>query len=189
MKKITAWLLAVFLIMITLSSCGGISCAKQNKWYSRDTLEECLVPNLPELNKTYLRQGDDVYVRFSQTEYASYANTVYTYLLSQNFEYLGTRGEEKNSLAGAFTTYYFQPATKLSEFEVSGYIFVYSNGEIVDGDGELTFCILKIMLLSDEYNKEYGNKDFKYNAIISLRFHSETPLGGSYELKDEADGE
>ena len=86
---------------------------------------------------------------------------------------------------GSFTTYYFKPATELSEFYVgSSYKFVYSDGTL-DEDGDPIFCILTIYDYEAK-NLEYGTKNFAYNTLIALRYKSEAPFSGRYALNEEA---
>ena len=104
-------------------------------------------------------------------------------MCSQDYEYLGTRGEQKDTLAGVFTTYYFEPATELESFWNEGdYVFVFSDGS-TDENGDVEFIILVIYDVSTN-TLEYGNKKFTYNTMISLRRGSEAPLGGFYVLKE-----
>ena len=183
MKKILFGLLATCLCLCCLASCS--SAHKENTWLSEEKLTECLVGDLPIVAKDYVNHNDeDIYVSFTSKECESYVADVFEYLKSQNFEYFGTRGEQKDTLAGALTTYYFEPATELSEFYVDGaYRFVYSDGTL-DENGETIFCIILIYDYETK-NLEYGTKDFSYNTVIKLRYKSEAPLGGSYVLKGE----
>lgn len=183
MKKLLALCLTVVLCLCCLASCG--SAHKENKWFSEEKLTECLVGDLPTITKDYVKHNDeDIYVSFTDSEFETYAKSVYDYLLSQEYEYLGTRGEQKNTLAGALTTYYFEPADELESFWIEGdYIFVFSDGA-VDENGDVEFNIL--IIYSESTNTlEYGNKKFTYNTRISLRQGSEAPLGGFYVLNEE----
>ena len=183
MKKLLALCLTVVLCLFCLASCG--SAHEENEWFSEEKLTNCLVGDLPTVEKDYVNSGDeDIYVYLTDSEFKAYAKSVYDYLLSQNYEYLGTRGEQKNTLAGAFTTYYFEPATELESFWNEGdYIFVFSDGS-TDENGDVEFIILVIYDVSTN-TLEYGNKKFTYNTMISLRRGSEAPLSGFYVLKDE----
>ena len=183
MKKILALCLTVVLCLCCLASCG--STHKENKWFSEEKLTECLVGDLPKIEKDYVNQnGEDIYVSFTDSEFKAYVKSVYDYLCSQEYKYLGTRGEQKNTLAGAFTTYYFEPATELESFWNEGdYIFVFSDGS-TDENGDVEFIILVIYDVSTN-TLEYGNKKFTYNTQISLRRGSEAPLSGFYVLKEE----
>ena len=183
MKKLLALCLTVVLCLCCLASCG--SAHEENKWFSEEKLTNCLVGDLPTIEKDYVNRGDeDIYVSFTSKEREAYVAEVFEYLRSQNFKYLGTRGEQASTLAGSFTTYYFKPATELSEFYISGsYKFVYSDGTL-DEDGDLIFCIISIY---DYENKtlEYGTKKFSYNTLITLDYKSEAPLSGFYVLNEE----
>ncbi|MBR3845843.1 MAG: hypothetical protein IKM40_04660, partial [Clostridia bacterium] len=143
MKKILALCLTVVLCLFCLASCG--SAHKENEWFSEEKLTDCLVGGLPTITKDYVNHNDeDIYAELTDSEFEAYARSVYDYLLSQEYKYLGTRGEQKGTLAGSLTAYYFEPATELSEFYVSGsYKFVYSDGAL-DEDGDLVFCIINI---------------------------------------------
>ena len=183
MKKILALCLTVVLCLCCLASCG--SAHEENEWFSEEKLTECLVGDLPTIEKDYVNHnGEDIYVSFTSKEREAYVAEVFEYLKSQNFKYLGTRGEQASTLAGSFTTYYFKPATELSEFYVSGsYKFVYSDGAL-DEDGDLVFCIINIYDYEAK-NLEYGTKNFAYNTLITLRYKSEAPLSGRYALNEE----
>ena len=173
MKKLFTLCFAVVLCLCCLASCG--SAHKENEWFSEEKLTQCLVGDLPTITKDYVNHnGEDIYVSFTDSEFEAYAKSVYDYLLSRNYEYLGTRGEQASTLAGSFTTYYFKPATELSEFYVgSSYKFVYSDGTLDEG-GDPIFCILTIYDYEAK-NLEYGTKNFAYNTLITLRYKSEAP--------------
>ena len=183
MRKLLALCLTVVLCLCCLASCG--SAHEENKWFSEEKLAKCLVADLPTIEKDYVNRGDeDIYVSFTSKEREAYVAEVFEYLKSQNFKYLGTRGEQASTLAGSFTTYYFKPATELSEFYVSGsYKFVYSDGTL-DEDGDLIFCIINIYDYEAK-NLEYGTKNFAYNTLITLRYKQEAPLSGRYALNEE----
>ena len=182
MKKLLALCLTAALCLCCLSSC---SAHKENKWFSEEKLTECLVGDLPTITKDYVNHSDaDIYVSFTSKEREAYVAEVFEYLKLQNFKYLGTRGEQASTLAGSFTTYYFKPATELSEFYVgSSYKFVYSDGTLDEG-GDPIFCILTIYDYEAK-NLEYGTKNFSYNTLITLRYKSEAPLSGRYALNEE----
>ena len=183
MKKLLALCFTVVLCLFCLASCG--STHEENKWFSEEKLAECLVADLPTIEKDYVNSGgEDIYVSFTAGEREAYVAEVFEYLKSQNFKYLGTRGEQASTLAGSFTTYYFKPATELSEFYVgSSYKFVYSDGTL-DEDGDPIFCILTIYDYEAK-NLEYGTKNFAYNTLITLRYKSEAPFSGRYALNEE----
>ena len=186
MKKLLALCLTAVLCLILLASCG--SSHKENEWFSEEKLTKCLVGDLPTVTNDYVKHSDQqIYVKFTDDEFEAYAKTVYDYLSSQNYKYLGTRGEMKNTLAGLGTSYYFEPATVLSEFYVDGaYRFVYSDGTL-DENGNPIFCILRIYDC-EVSTLEHGKKSFTYNTVISLCYKSESALAGVYVLKDVADG-
>lgn len=183
MKKLLVLCLTAVLCLCCLASCG--SAHKENEWFSEEKLTECLVGDLPTIEKDYVNHnGEDIYVSFTSKEREAYVAEVFEYLKSQNFKYLGTRGEQASTLAGSFTTYYFKPATELSEFYVgSSYKFVYSDGTLDEG-GDSIFCILTIYDYEAK-NLEYGTKNFAYNTLITLRYKSEAPLSGRYALNEE----
>ena len=183
MKKILALCMTAILCLCCLASCS--SAHKENKWFSEEKLTQCLVGDLPTIEKDYVNHnGEDIYVSFTSKEREAYVAEVFEYLKSQNFKYLGTRGEQANTLAGSFTTYYFKPATELSEFYVgSSYKFVYSDGTLDEG-GDPIFCILTIYDYEAKH-LEYGTKNFAYNTLITLRYKSEAPLSGRYALNEE----
>ena len=183
MKKLLASFLTLILCLCCLASCG--SAHKENEWFSEEKLTNCLVGDLPTIEKDYVNSGgEDIYVSFTAGEREAYVAEVFEYLKSQNFKYLGTRGEQASTLAGSFTTYYFKPATELSEFYVgSSYKFVYSDGTLDEG-GDPIFCILTIYDYEAK-NLEYGTKNFAYNTLITLRYKSEASLSGRYALNEK----
>ena len=184
MKKLLALCLTAVLCLCCLASCG--SAHEENEWFSEEKLTNCLVGDLPTVEKDYVNSGDeDIYVYLTDSEFKAYVKSVYDYLCSEEYKYLGTRGEQKNTLAGAFTTYYFEPATELESFRVleGDYVFVFSDGS-TDENGDVEFIILVIYDVSTN-TLEYGNKKFTYNTQISLRRGSEAPLSGFYVLKEE----
>ena len=184
MKKLLVLCLTAVLCLCCLASCGGAH--EENEWFSEEKLTNCLVGDLPTIEKDYVNHNDeDIYVSFTDSEFKAYVKSVYDYLCSQEYKYLGTRGEQKNTLAGAFATYYFESATELESFWNEGdYIFVFSDGS-TDENGDVEFIVLVIYEVSTN-TLEYGNKKFTYNTQISLRRGSEAPLSGFYVLKEEA---
>ena len=108
MKKLSI-LILIFLCIFALTGCG--TRYEENVWYSQEKLEECLLTDLPIIEKPLLKRADEkVYTSFTGKEFDAYVQSVYDYLKAQNFEYLGTRGHQKSSLMGFLSTYYFQPA-------------------------------------------------------------------------------
>ena len=188
MKKLFASVFLIALCMCCLSSCGDY---EENGWFSEENLENCLVPDLPQLEKSFIGNGDDVYVSLSSAQFDDYARAVYDYLRSREFAYLGTRGEQKSSFKGLFTTYYFEPAEKLDDFLVNGdYIFVYSDGTLDEASGnDPIFCIVAIRYCGKSTIEYKRNKTFTYTTKISIRYGSESPVGGSYSLPDEKLGD
>ena len=186
MKKLLVLCLTAVLCLCCLASCG--SAHKENEWFSEEKLTNCLVGDLPTIEKDYVNHNDeDIYVSFTDSEFKAYVESVYDYLCSQEYKYLGTRGEQKDTLAGVFTTYYFESATELESFWNEGdYIFVFSDGS-TDENGDVEFIVLVIYEVSTN-TLEYGNKKFTYNTQISLRRGSEAPLSGFYVLKEIAEG-
>jgi len=182
MKKLLACLLTIIFCLCCLVSCS--SAHKENTWFSEEKLSECFVPELPAIEKDYVKHNDeDIYVYFSTQEREAYICEIYEYLKLQNFKYLGTRGEQASTLAGTFTTYYFAPASELSDFYVDGaYRFVFSDGSL-DESGNPIFCILYIYE-NETKDLEYGSKNFSYNTFLALRYEREAPLSGRYVLKE-----
>ena len=189
MKKLLVGILTAVLLLSCLSSCS-IFTHKKNQWFSEDTLNKCLVPDMPQLDSDCVKERDKIiYANLTEAEFDDYLKKLYTYLIAKEFKHFGTRGEVSSSLSGAFTTYYVEPATELSEFNIySGtYKFVYSDGQISmsSEDDDFTFCILTVVRYEDTHILEYGMQKFDYNFTISLKFNSEDPLNGRYTLKKE----
>ncbi len=186
MKKLIAISLILICVM-GLSSCS--SSTLKNKWFSNEILEKCAVPDLPEISgRDYYRTSDESadvwdfnYIEFKATseEVRDYARAVYEYLAAQNFEYLGTRGYIKTSLAGAFTTYYFKDTSSFGEcyspYYAEEYIFVYSN----DKDTSDGIIFNEILITSvDSKTIKYDGKDVTVNAEINIKYDVH------YALKD-----
>ena len=188
MKKLLALCLMAVLCLCCLTSCGLFK-YRENRWFSEDKLTECLVSDMPQLDCDYMKERDKViYANLTEVEFNDYLNELYEYIIAKNFKHLGTRGGIASSLSGAFTTYYLEPATELSEFSIYDdvYKFVYSDGKISTSseDDDFTFCILTVSRYENAQTLEYGIRKFDYNCEISLKFNSEAALGGRYTLKE-----
>ena len=175
----------VVLCVVLFSGCG--TQYEENLWYSDEKLSECLLPSMPIIDQPLLRQDDwKIYTSLTVPEFEDYVKLVYSYLQAQDFKYLGTRGHMKASLAGAFASYYFQPAETLEQHYQNGvYYFIYSDGE-TDESGQIVFCCL---LMQNSYGSGYsldhkGNK-FYYNTAITLRKGSERSAAGRYVYDPE----
>ena len=187
MKKLVSILLILMSIAM-LSACSASTV--KNEWFAEEILEKCAVPNLPKLSDsdyyyTYSEGTDDSlsfnYIEFNATSDAvrAYARTVYEYLAAQDYQYLGTRGGQKSSLAGAFATYYFRDVDSFGEcyyqMYSKEYIFVYSN----DTDESDGIVFNEIIVSSiDSKTIKYDGKDVSCNAHIKLNYDE------SYDLKE-----
>lgn len=171
MKKILFMLLSTICV-IALSSCDGAK-YKKNEWFAADKLEQCEISNLPAVTCSdyYYNNKDWVYFNVLGQELHDYANVVFEYLESQNFEYLGTRGHQKASLAG-FASYYFKEIESFEDCHTQSYgkdyIFVYSNG-LVDENGEMVFNEI-IIADFDNQTIRYDGKDIYCNAKIQIKY-------------------
>ena len=181
MKKLSV-LILVFLCIISLTGCA--TRYEENVWYSEEKLAECLLPNLPIIEKPLLKREDwKVYTNLTKEEFDDYVQSVYDYLKAQNFEYLGTRGHQKSSLAGALASFYFQPAETLKQHcQSDDYYFVYSDGTKNEG-GQLVFWFLGIYRYN--YQVDYSGKTFSYNTELTLRKGAEAPATGFYYYDPE----
>ena len=172
------------ILVLSLVSCGSND-YKINEWFSSEKLEECFVKELPVLKSVdYLKFKDkDIYFNIDNEGYQNYLQEVYTYLNSQKYELLGTRGEQKSSLAGTFTTYSFKKAETLEEFYDSNndsYRFVFSDGSRYV-NGEYIFSIIIFSQYEPSYI-EYDKENFNYNTKMLLRYKTETALNGKYVI-------
>ena len=118
MKKLLALCLTAVVCLCCLVSCN--SSTVKNEWFSDEILENCAIPDLPEISdRDYYHRtsNQSARIEFKATdeEIREYARTVYEYLEAQSFEYLGTRGSQKASLAGAFASYYFKDTSSFGE--------------------------------------------------------------------------
>ena len=172
MKKIL-FMLLLTICFIALSSCDGAK-YKKNEWFDADKLEQCEISNLPAITCSdyYYNDKDWIYFNASYQELDDYANVVFEYLELQNFEYLGTRGHQKASLAGAFASYYFKEIETFEDCYTQTYskqyIFVYSNGN-VNENGHMIFNEIIIGKFDDKTIK-YDGKDIYCNAQIQIGY-------------------
>lgn len=179
MKKII--FILVLTCLVGMSSCDLASSYEKNVWYSNETLEQCLVSNLPEIisNDYYKKDNNSIYFNATNEEVRYYAKSVYEYLESKHFKYLGTRGEQKDSLAGVLASYYFRDVDSFGECYTQiyskQYIFVYSNDND-DSDG-IVFNEIIISSIDSKVLK-YDRKDVYYDAEINLKYDQ------SYFLKE-----
>lgn len=172
------------ILVLSLVSCGSND-YKINEWFSSEKLEECFVKELPELTIVdYLKFKDkDIYFNIDNEGYQNYLQEVLTYLKSQKYELLGTRGEKKSTFVGAFTTYSFKKAETLEEFYDSNndsYRFVFSDGSRYV-NGEYIFSIIIFSQYEPSYI-EYDIENFNYNTKMLLRYKTETALNGKYVI-------
>ena len=67
MKKLVILYLTVLLCLCCLASCGNAH--EENTWFSEEKLTECLVGDLPTIEKNYVNHNDeDIYVSFTAGE-------------------------------------------------------------------------------------------------------------------------
>ena len=165
--------------LLTVTACG--TSYEKNTWFSEEKLESCLVSELPVPSKTYLnKNSQEIFVSFSDAEFTHYAEEIYGYLKSCGFALLGSRGEQHNTLAGVFTSYYFKPANELSDFEVDGhYYFVYSDCAEPEN---LDFYTL-VLYNYQKTEMHYGSEEFVFNTVITLRKGGAAMLDSGYLLK------
>lgn len=189
MKK---YLVFIFTLLFTfvLASCD-LNKYYENTWFSNESLQKCIVDELPEIKDTdYVNVNDqEIYMNLAEDEYEDYVETVYEYLKTQDYRYLGTRGEQNNTLAGVMTTYFFKEANSLEEFRdkyhEADYRFVYS-----DGTKEETYgTVFNIIFFDRNENGilKYKNKSFNYNTRMRLSHRSETALSHLYVLDEETE--
>lgn len=185
MKKVFINVIMIICILV-LTSCNNTKYEK-NVWFSNEKLEQAEISNLPTVTCSdyYYNNSDWVYFNVSGQELRDYASVVFEYLKSQNFEYFGTRGNQKSTLAGAFSSYYFKEIESFDDCHTQSYgkdyIFVYSNGQ-VDENGQMTF---NEIIIADFDNQaiSYGGKDIYCNAKIQIKYDAYYYLE---ECEDEA---
>lgn len=185
MKKVFINVIMIICILV-LTSCNNTKYEK-NVWFSNEKLEQAEISNLPAVTCSdyYYNNSDWVYFNVSGQELKDYASVVFEYLKSQNFEYFGTRGNQKSTLAGAFSSYYFKEIESFDDCHTQSYgkdyIFVYSNG-LVDENGQMTF---NEIIIADFDNQaiSYGGKDIYCNAKIQIKYDAYYYLE---ECEDEA---
>lgn len=176
MRLISIWL--IFLILFGVSSVM-FSCSPsytRDEWFSEEKLDAAFSADLPAPEGVnWLYDGDStVYTYLNNVQYKTYVQTLCDFLCAQDYTYLGTRGAQKSTLAGLFTTYYFLPATTLSEFENAygvGYTFVYNDGSM-DESEKPVLTELQIERVDTDTMKIDG-ETFSYNTVIRLDSNSD----------------
>ena len=134
-KNIT---LCVLLIMFVCISCIGFSGCYNGPFFDKEHLSSHLVPDLPQPKKSMQSyRGNQIKVEMTKEQFDQYVVTVYEYLLSCNFEKLGTQGELAPYLVGV--KYYVNlDVSELSDFYILQemadknnnyykYVFVWAN--------------------------------------------------------------
>lgn len=171
MRLLSIWL--IFLMLFGVSS-AMFSCSPsytRDEWFSEEKLDAAFCADLPAPEGvSWLYDGDStVYTYLNNVQYKDYVQTVCDYLCAQDYTYLGTRGAQKSTLAGLFTTYYFRPTNVLSEFENEygmGYTFVYNDGSM-DESEKPVLAELQIERVDTDTMKIDG-ETFSYNTVIRL---------------------
>ena len=172
MKKVFINVIMIICILV-LTSCNNTKYEK-NVWFSNEKLEQAEISNLPAVTCSdyYYNNSDWVYFNVSGQELKDYASVVFEYLKSQNFEYFGTRGNQKSTLAGAFSSYYFKEIESFDDCHTlsygKDYIFIYSNGH-VDENGQMIFNEI-IIADFDNQTIRYDGKDIYCNAKIQIKY-------------------
>lgn len=151
MKKVFVSLL-MLICVLGLSSCGSATYI-ENQFYSTETLEEGLIPNLPKPNGDLLyRTGtsiycDKIYVS-SEESPEEYFKRIIDYVHSLDFEMLGTVNWVHRTTGDLFLnddSYVFKSTKELYEVSVDDYYnddisnepyysIMFTNNEIVQGD-------------------------------------------------------
>lgn len=174
MKK---FLLGLSLIAVML--CGLCACSNNGTFFSKELLQDNLVPDLPKISydKAKQRYKKMYYYHTTEDEFNSYAAKVYEYLKSLNFEYLGTRGEVLDTFFGGCPTYEFITGNELTDFLYSEntYVFVWANEKYSESPYNLRSHWLEI-----SYYPENISEDNKYNLSLNLNFNIH-----SYHLVDD----
>lgn len=166
MKKLL--LLLVFILGLSSCSFNGYY---ENKWYSNEELEKCNVPNLPKIDTDlyYMDYFSRICFSMEYLDFENYAKEVYSYLESLNFTYFGTQGEQKDTLAGAFTSYYYKAANSFDEcknhYNGQYFVFVYSDGSL-DENNSIIFN--EIALYRGVYNISYKRNQYEFNSMIKI---------------------
>ena len=167
MKKI---LLLSIITVLGLSGCN-LNGHYKNEWFPKEKLEECNVPNLPKINVDlyFIDYFSRVNFNMEYENFEKYAKEVYAYLESLNFEYFGTQGEQKDTLAGAFTSYYYKKVNTFEEcknnYDGKYYVFVYSDG---DFDENKNIVFNEITLYRGTYSVNYKRQQYEFNSMIKL---------------------
>ena len=183
MKKI---LLIITLIMTAIISSSLCACNndKAESFFSKSVLEDNLVPDLPRIEcEKAEREYSKVY-RFKTTEenFTEYVSSVYEYLCSLNFEYLGYRGKEISSFFGGAPTYEFFIGSELSDFKYtedrSGhklencYVFVWANEINADTNNLSSKHYLYLSYVSDRELEVYMDLNFVLDSYKLIDFYS-----------------
>ena len=93
-KRILAWFTAIisaFILAVGMSGCKAFE--YDGNFFDKKHLEEHLIPDLPKPDaKVEKDVGEAIKYEMTEEEFEQYAREVYNYMLSCNFQKLGTPG-------------------------------------------------------------------------------------------------
>lgn len=170
-KRITVLFLG---IIFSLSFFSGCELSDRYGFYHQSMLNRYYIPDLPKIRKddTSLENGKFAYIA-TDTEYMDYVESVYEYLVSCSFEYLGY---PTKVISGApWANYEIELGTELEDFKITKelydgidhgdieYFFVWGN----DLDNEYSSLITKGGYMKI---KHYTGAVKHYNTFIELPY-------------------
>ena len=172
-KRVIA--LFVLVCMLVLSSCEAPSYI-ENQFYSAETLEEGLVPNLPKPNGEYLyRTGtssycDKIYISSEET-IDEYFTRILEYVQQNEFKLVGTVDWVKRTTGNLFLiddSYVFKSSSDILEPTINDY---YND----DDSLEPYYCIIisNNDIMQGEYNEPYQhpeNADIHWDGYYDYYF-------------------
>ena len=174
MKKRFIALLAIVCVLV-LSSCEAPSYI-ENQFYSAETLEEGLVPNLPKPSGDFIyRTGtssycDKIYISSDET-IDEYFAKILDYIYKNDYEIIGTVDWVKRTTGNLFLiddSYVFKSTSDLSEPTINDY---YNDADSV----EPYYCIIisNNDIIQGEYHEPYQhpeNADIHWDGYYDYYF-------------------
>ncbi|MCB9498541.1 MAG: hypothetical protein H6687_01460 [Bacillales bacterium] len=189
MKKIV-FFLGILFIALFLSSCRQASSIEKERWYSDSYLESLNLDDFPIYaleDSFYDTDFDNFYALSTFEDYTVYVVNIYNYIIEKEYEYAGTRGDEKHSFAPfGFYSYYLLEEESVDNFDIardnsiySDYAFIFGNE--VDSEGLIEDAVvIDIIFYELKQSREEKSNIYEYNVVLMIRGSS---YKGEYYIK------
>lgn len=185
---ISAILIAAIAIPANIEAKKRRSAFEKAKFFSSERLSEFMIADLPsptDIDCINLN-SQTILLNADSDEGIEYLERIYNYLISKNFNYLGTRGRvtyaDKGSRVYCFIPhdkgYYYGPYKHYgfnSNEAPDDYYFVYSNSIMNEVNGEIECCVIHVKRL-DQSMAVVDGKRYSYNTMMTV--YRESALEG-----------